>query len=274
MRKNNTYNIFLDDSRNTTDAFYKFNNPIYRNIVTIKSYKDFVEYIETQFTKDGSYPGFISFDYHLSNVTMQVTEDKTIFFNEECYQETGLECAIWIINFCKKHNLPIPKYFVHDDNSYGKRKIMKLFTDSEKGKTVPVPDPFEIVTVEETTSVVEETTPVVEETTPVVEETTPVVEETTPVVETEVSETSIENKLPFSRKEFFVIVKDYLKSGPKSREDLNTILITQFPENTPMNQKMTKINNLLAIYKIQGKIENVGTRRKSLWVLTENQKVN
>jgi len=265
MRKNNTYNIFLDDSRNTTEAFYKFNNPIYRNdIVTIKSYKDFVEHIETQFTKDGSYPGFISFDYHLSNVTMQVTEDKTIFFNEECYQETGLECAIWIINFCKKHNLPVPKYFVHDDNSYGKRKITKFFTDSEKGKTVP--DPFEIVTPMET--------PIVE-VNPVVMEETPVVVEDTPVVETiEVSETSDENKLPFSRKEFFAIVKSYLTSGPKSREDLNAILITQFPENTPMNQKMTKINNLLAIYKIQGKIENVGTRRKSLWVLTENQKVS
>ena len=265
MRKNNTYNIFLDDSRNTTEAFYKFNNPIYRNdIVTIKSYKDFVEHIETQFTKDGSYPGFISFDYHLSNVTMQVTEDKTIFFNEECYQETGLECAIWIINFCKKHNLPTPKYFVHDDNSYGKRKITKFFTDSEKGKIVS--DPFETVT--EVTPAVTEVTPVVE--TPVVETETIVTDE----IKDEVIEVTSENKLPFSRKEFFAIVKSHLTSGPKSREDLNAILINQFPENTPMNQKMTKINNLLAIYKIQGKIENVGTRRKSLWILTENQKVS
>jgi hypothetical protein len=263
MRKNNTYNIFLDDSRNTTEAFYKFNNPIYRNdIVTIKNYKNFVDHIETQFTKDGSYPGFISFDYQLSNVTMQVTEDKTIFFNEECYQETGLECAVWIINFCKKHNLPIPKYFIHDDNTYGKRKITKLFTDSEKVKNVS--DPFET----ENVTLVEEPTKL-----PIVETVTE--NEVITVIEDVVSETQTnENKLPFARKEFFVIVKDYLNSGSKSREELNAILITQFPENTPMKHRMTKINNLLAIYKIQGKIENIGTRRKSLWVLTENQKVS
>ena len=39
MKKENTYNIFLDDSRNTTEAFYKFNNPIYNSCITIKNYK-------------------------------------------------------------------------------------------------------------------------------------------------------------------------------------------------------------------------------------------
>ena len=137
------YNIFLDNSRTSSDMFYKFNNPVYRNCVTIKNYKDFVEYIETNFQKDGSYPRFISFDFHLSDVTLSITEDKTIFYNEDCYQETGYECALWVINFCKSHNLPIPNYFIHDDNSYGKRKISKVFSNVEQPKIVQ--DPFTVV---------------------------------------------------------------------------------------------------------------------------------
>ena len=72
MKKENTYNIFLDDSRNITEAFYKFNNPIYNSCITIKNYKDFTEYIENRFNKDGSYPAFISFDFHLTNSLLDI----------------------------------------------------------------------------------------------------------------------------------------------------------------------------------------------------------
>jgi len=248
MRKSNTYNVFLDDSRTLTEVFYKFNNPIYQTpFVVVKNYNDFVEYIETQFKKDGSYPGFISFDFQLSDVKLSITEDKTIFFNEEVYQESGLESAIWIVNFCKKHNLPIPKYFIHDENSYGKRKINKVFSEAEKIEITK--DPFPIDEIKE---------PIVED---VPEEVK--IEE---VVEATVVELG---KLPFSRKEFFVVVKDILSNGPKTREELNTILLTQFPDDVPEKQRMTKINNLLAIFKIKGKIKNIGSRRKSMWCLTD-----
>ena len=223
------YNIFLDNSRTSTEMFYKFNNPIYKNCITIKNYKDFVEYIENQFQKDGSYPGFISFDFLLSDVTLSITEDKTIFFNEECYQETGYECALWVSNFCKSHNLPAPKYFIHDDNAYGRRKISKVFLNVEQPKIVQ--DPF--TSVEEPIKVLEE------------------------------------KKVKFEKVKFeklFTVVKDTLSNGPKTKRELVSILIDSLPKDTPEKQKITKINNLLHLYKERGDIEGLG---KCMWGLTK-----
>ena len=239
MKKENTYNIFLDDSRNITEAFYKFNNPIYNSCITIKNYKDFTEYIENRFNKDGSYPAFISFDFHLTNVTMSVTEDKTIFFNEESYQETGLECAEWVVNFCKINNIPIPKYFFHDDNLWGKRKITKIFTEAEQNKTVS--DPFKEKT-EKPTIVVKNN----------------IVPETVMV--------SIKKKR--INVDFFEPIRKCLIDGPKTRQDINNVLLTCFPENISEKQKMTKINNLLTLYKNQGKIKNTGSKKKPIWVIS------
>lgn len=240
------YNIFLDDSRTATDMGYKFNNPIYNgNIVTIKNYQTFVEYIEEQFRKDGSYPGFISFDYLLSTVTLSVTEDKSIYQNPESYQETGIECAVWIVNFCKQHNLPIPKYFIHDDNGWGKRKIVKAFTEQPKF----VKDPF--VPVEK---VIEK---VVEEIT--IEK----LEETIENLETKSKKINFES--------LFEFVKTALTDISKSRKELDEILFKVFPPDVSESIKNSKINNLLYLYKSKGLIKSIGPKRKSVWVLTENQ---
>lgn len=251
MKKNMEYNIFLDDSRTATDMGYKFNNPIYNgNIITIKNYQTFVEYIEEQYRKDGSYPGFISFDYLLSTVTLSVTEDKSIYQNPESYQETGIECAIWIVNFCKQHNLPIPKYFIHDDNGWGKKKISKAFTEQPKF----VKDPFEKLSI----------VPVIEK---VIEETPILVEETI--------ETPIENLETKSKKinfeSLFEFVKTALTDSSKSRKELDEILFKVFPPDVSESIKNSKINNLLYLYKSKGLIKSVGPKRKSVWVLTENQ---
>ena len=239
------YNIFLDNSRTSSDMFYKFNNPVYRNCITIKNYKDFVEYIETNFQKDGSYPGFISFDFHLSDVTLSITEDKTIFYNEDCYQETGYECALWVINFCKSHNLPIPKYFIHDDNSYGKRKISKIFSNIVSNVEQPkiVQDPF----TEKKEFPKEEKIKFPKDTKKVLK---------------------VNKKFSFEK--LFDIVKDTLTDSPKSRKELVSILINKLPNDIPEKQKFSKINNLLYLYKVKSDIKSMG---KAVWCLPENQKV-
>ena len=244
MRKNTTYNIFLDDSRTLSDVSYKFNNPIYRSpFVIIKNYNDFIEHIEEQYKKDGSYPSFISFDYQLTKVKLSITEDKTIFFNEDSYQETGLECAIWLVSFCRKHNLPVPNYFVHDDNGYGKRKITKVLSEQEQPKPEHKPKP-------------------------------PFIEQNIPVKEVSVKEISVKEvpkevsvkEYPTTNDDFFLILKDILK--PKSRKDINDILLTKFPPKISEKQKLAKISNLLSLYKKEGKIKNIGTsKKKPIWTL-------
>jgi hypothetical protein len=118
--------------------------------VVVKSKEQFVGYIEEQFKKDGSYPSFISFDYHLAPVSMQVTEDRFIYYGDETYTPDGVECAEWILEFCQTNNLPIPKYFVHDVNPTGRRLINKVFNSVgatvgspiTTPNTIRVPDPF------------------------------------------------------------------------------------------------------------------------------------
>jgi hypothetical protein len=115
--------------------FNKTNNPIFKqDFVVVKSYNQFVEYVEEQFKKDGSYPGFISFDYLLSPVRLQVIEDYSIHMNDESYMNSGQECAKWIVEFTKKNNLPTPKYIIHDQNSgpnsTGRMKISREFNHS------------------------------------------------------------------------------------------------------------------------------------------------
>jgi len=125
-----TYNVFIDDQLRPFDVFNKTNNPIYKQqFVVLKSFAQFSEYVEEQFRKEGTYPGFISFDFFLSPVTMQVTEDYSVYQNDDSYKLSGLECAKWIVNFARKNNFPIPKYIVHDVNTTGRRLIPKVFNN-------------------------------------------------------------------------------------------------------------------------------------------------
>ncbi len=143
MKRDMTYNIFIDDVLRPIDIYNRHlpANPIYKEqFVVLKSFNQFVKYIEEQFKIDGTYPGFISFDYLLAEVTMQVRDDRQIFFNDDSYTPSGVECAEWLVNFCKKNNLPIPKYIVHDINTYGKKQISKVFNLISTSKTN---DPFE-----------------------------------------------------------------------------------------------------------------------------------
>ena len=138
MKKEMTYNVFIDDQLRPYDVFNKTNNPLYKQqFVVVKSFSQFTEYVEEQFKKDGSYPGFISFDFYLSPVTMQVTDDYSVYLNEDSYKLSGLSCAQWIVNFVRKNNLPIPKYIIHDVNTTGRRLIQKVFNNP-----TTVIDPF------------------------------------------------------------------------------------------------------------------------------------
>jgi len=72
----------------------------------VYNYADFVEYI----TQNGL-PDFISFDHDLG-------ED-----------ESGYDCAKYLVEYCIEHNLQLPKFSVHSQNPVGKENIERLLNN-------------------------------------------------------------------------------------------------------------------------------------------------
>lgn len=108
--------LWLDDFRNPFDKEIDWIvfSPVGRdiNIVWVKSYEEFIEYINKNGVPDG-----ICFDHDLGFVL------------------TGYDCAKWLVEYCEKHDLKLPKYNIQSSNPVGKENIDKLFKRyNEKNK--------------------------------------------------------------------------------------------------------------------------------------------
>jgi hypothetical protein len=117
------YNLFLDDVRvpmNIGDIQFW---------TIARSYSEFVKVI----TERGL-PDLVSFDHDLAAdhyptclADMQVSID----YNK--YKEkTGYHCALWLVEYCKEHDEPLPQWQVHSMNPVGKINIARLLTRFEK----------------------------------------------------------------------------------------------------------------------------------------------
>lgn len=130
----NTLNIlWLDDERNpeqyfnkksTSGAFIRNKSYYDENIFNkhtvrfkwVKNLEEFKNHIE----KNGL-PEFISFDRDLKKGN---NVDETNYPN-------GEDCARWLVNYCKEHNVDIPRYFVHSANKNGQKNIPEILEDKE-----------------------------------------------------------------------------------------------------------------------------------------------
>lgn len=90
--------LYLDDLR-----------PIPQGHIGLRSYTEFVTYI----IKNGL-PDFISFDHDLG------------------LQESGFDCAKWLVNYCLDNNLQLPAFNVHSQNPVGKQNIYSLLQNFKK----------------------------------------------------------------------------------------------------------------------------------------------
>lgn len=90
--------LYLDDLR-----------PIPEGFVGVRSYSEFVIFI----TQNGL-PDYISFDHDLG------------------LQESGFDCAKWLVNYCLDNVKPIPKFVVHSQNPVGKQNIESLLNNFNK----------------------------------------------------------------------------------------------------------------------------------------------
>ena len=111
--------LFLDDVRKPYDVFKNTLNPIFENDndwIIVKTYEEFVDHINNNGLPNTlSLDNDLSFDHYLPEVP------------EGGYKEkTGYDCTVWLLDYCVKNNLTLPKWYVHSANQIAKEKMINL----------------------------------------------------------------------------------------------------------------------------------------------------
>ncbi len=121
-----SYNLFLDDVRDpkslgTTLAW-----------VVVRDYDQFVATIEQM-----GLPSIVSFDHDLAEEHYRPSMYESDghyskYYHDGTFKEkTGYHCALWLIEYCKKHNLPLPHWNIHSMNPVGRTNIALVLTRAE-----------------------------------------------------------------------------------------------------------------------------------------------
>lgn len=130
-------NIFLDDYRQPQDAYSYTKNEIYltEKWEIAKNYNQFRKKLLFKLSK-GWELGIISFDHDLcpghyhKNMQEGIIDYKSTDFHKNEHK-TGYHCAEYLINYCKKYKIPMPKYLCHSANPIGKENILNLLKNYE-----------------------------------------------------------------------------------------------------------------------------------------------
>jgi len=122
-------NLFLDDIREAADAYEYMVHRIgeaalkYQDLEwqIVRNYDQFVKWIN-----DNGMPDLVSFDHDMVDEHYEIvcacgsSED----FPEEFEEETGLDCAKYLIEYAKDHPAEkFPEVMVHSMNPYGSERI-------------------------------------------------------------------------------------------------------------------------------------------------------
>lgn len=124
--------LFLDDIRQPKDACYLVLNPkIYwdDDWFVVKNYVEFCSWI-----KRNGLPEIISFDHDLADIHYEVDfkdwDDNTA--DQLGVEETGLDCAKWLVDYCLDNGFELPEYHVHSANPSGKKNIQSYLDNAKK----------------------------------------------------------------------------------------------------------------------------------------------
>jgi len=135
---NNLTVLWLDDQRDpykylstkSKSATFARNKQFYDNLlkqynvnfVWVKNLYQFIDYIE----KNGV-PQFVSFDHDLNN-----RGGGEGLSDEQKLSNNGVNCAKWLVNYCKKVGEPLPKFYVHSANPKHGPEINRVLTNENK----------------------------------------------------------------------------------------------------------------------------------------------
>lgn len=100
-------------------------------VIWVKSYNEFVEWIEENGLPDG-----ICFDHDLDDEhyhpDMYVSPESYNQHYGTFKEKTGYEAAKWLVDYCLDTNSDLPKFNVHSFNPVGKENIRGLLINYNK----------------------------------------------------------------------------------------------------------------------------------------------
>jgi hypothetical protein len=125
-------NLFLDDYRQPIQAYTytKDTDYLQKEWKLVKDYNSFTSFLQRKIL-NGEKLELVSFDHDLAPEHYAPEArwgDYDQWAVEAQFQErTGLDCAKYLVEFCKQYDIPLPKIKVHSMNPVGKRNIINLF---------------------------------------------------------------------------------------------------------------------------------------------------
>lgn len=127
-----TRKLFLDDIRQPKDACYLVQDwaKLYSNDEwdVVKTHREFVSWV-----KRNGVPTHVSFDHDLSDCHYDIDfDDWDIYTADQLgVEETGLDSAKFLVDYCENNGFDLPLYQVHSANPVGRRNI-KTYLDNAK----------------------------------------------------------------------------------------------------------------------------------------------
>jgi hypothetical protein len=125
--------LFLDDIRQPKDAINlvpSHLNKMYweQDWYVVKDYKEFVKWISFY-----GVPDLISFDHDLADIHYEVDyNDWELSSDQLGVEETGLDCAKWLVDYCFDNGHKLPEYIVHSANPAGRKNIQSYLDNANK----------------------------------------------------------------------------------------------------------------------------------------------
>jgi len=128
------YNLFLDDIRNPKDVTW-IELPLVEWVI-VRNYKEFVDIIlRNNVPLRVSYDHDICEEHYPGGVGIYEGDPriKTIKLDYDSYKEkTGYHCALFLVNYCIDHHLPLPTYYIHTLNPVGRMNITSVMESAKK----------------------------------------------------------------------------------------------------------------------------------------------
>jgi len=122
------YNLFLDDIRTPQSAYFyaKFEPFVKEDWVIVRNYNEFINCIN-----ENGLPDFIAFDHDLATDHYNVDFNDWVDYSSEQLgvEETGYDCAKWLVDFCIDTDQKLPKFFCHSMNPTGRENINALLNN-------------------------------------------------------------------------------------------------------------------------------------------------
>lgn len=118
LRTKSTSNTFIRNKQFYDNLMQNYDV----NFVWVKNLYQFTEYIE-----NNGVPQFVSFDHDLNN-----RGGGEGLSDEQKLNNNGVNCAKWLVNYCRQMKQPLPKFYVHSANPKHGLEINRVLTSENK----------------------------------------------------------------------------------------------------------------------------------------------